>query len=130
MQAVETRLKQDFEDYYKRQVTPSLTISSKKNVLLYKSAQLESGYRPIAMKSLKFNQNLIVILAVKQGGMKPSNFNIITSLATFGADHDALESGGADEESKIFVYNEFGQLVHEFNSYLMPTLSNTQSLKF
>lgn len=131
MHAVESRLGQSFEDSYKRQVTPALTISTKKNVLLYQSATLPAGYKPIAMKSLKFNHNLIVILAVKQGGSssKTSNFNIISSLAAypFSADYDS--SIDVDEESRIFVYNEFGKLLHDFSSYLMPNDGNSSGVQ-
>ena len=99
MPQVDSRLRTDFEEYYRKQVTPSLTMSSKKDMLSCKSATLETDYKPRAMKSLKFNQNLIVILAVRTGSDQTS-----------------------DDESKLFIYNEFGELLRHFNSYLSSKL--------
>lgn len=92
MHQVDARLKQDFEDYYKKQVTPSLIFSTKENVLKYRNALLEASYKPITMKSLKFHDNLIIILAVKQ---TPN-----------------------EEESKLFVFNQLATLLKDFNSFL------------
>lgn len=150
MPQVDERLKLDLEEYYKKQVTPSLAINSKKNVLLCKSATLEASYRPIAMKSLKFNQNLIVILAVKQGHKYTNkNFNFISNtLAVFGSDgSDPLIVEGSSSlssassvsndiaadlngEPKLFVFNEYGQLVNELSSYLDATGTGRKPFTF
>lgn len=148
MPQVESRLKLDLEEYYKKQVTPGLTINSKRNVLLCKSANLEGTYKPIAMKSLKFNQNLIIILAVKQplgsASRNQMNFNIISSFVPYASNETSsassfscntnslnnnpslsqpidLDDYVADDESKLFVFNEFGQLLKEFSSYLVDS---------
>lgn len=145
MPLIEIRLKQDFEEFYKKQVIPSLTINTKKNVLLCISASLEEHYKPIAMKSLKFNQNLIIILAIKQNmkvikknykiisstlntftpfavnnGDNVGNGNLITPCFEPNEDQSSLDEYCAEEEPKLFIYNEYGQLLREFNSYLVP----------
>jgi serine/threonine protein kinase len=168
---IDSRLKQDYLDYYKRQVIPSLSINSKKNVLLCINAQLEANYKPIAMRSLKFNQNLIVILAIKQNykvkktfsKLLPSSLNTFTpfGLATASAqqggeneiiyasdqaDHDCGGRGGLgvgsndpdesdyyfyeEDVPKLFVYNEYGQLVHEFNSFYDTSQANRKLFTF
>ena len=145
MPFVESRLKQDFEEYYKKQVIPSLTINTKKNVLLCITSSLEEHYKPIAMKSLKFNQNLIIILAIKQNlkvikknfkilsstlntftpfavnnGDNLGNDNLITPCYETNEDQGSLDECCAEEDPKLFIYNEYGQLLREFNSYLVP----------
>jgi serine/threonine protein kinase len=64
--SIKQRLNQDFIDAYKAQVIPRLIISKKNGPLEYLKVKLENAYKPISMKSLKFNQNLIVILAYNQ----------------------------------------------------------------
>lgn len=152
---VKSRLNQDFIEFYKKQVIPSLTINTKQNVLVCITANLEEFYKPISMKSLKYNQNLIVILATKHANnTHRSKNNFITStlnnLSPFGVVNAKEEVGkntnenvhnfntnhtnentnyyddylGKDQENKcmdepkIFIYNEYGQLLKEFNSFL------------
>ncbi|CAF0774454.1 unnamed protein product [Brachionus calyciflorus] len=92
------RLDHDYFEYYKRQVIPSPSIDVKQNSLFCITANLHEFYKPITMKSLKYNQNLIVILGVKQ----LSSYRLRNS-----------------EEFKFLIYTEYGQLLKEFNSYLL-----------
>ena len=65
MEILTSRLDNNYLDYYKRQVIPSPSIDTKQNSLFCLKSNLEEFYKPISLKSLKYNQNLIVILAVK-----------------------------------------------------------------
>lgn len=143
MQQVESRASTNFEEFYRRQVTPRLTMTSSKNsILLCNSATLEGDYKPVAMRSLKFNQNLIVVLAVKAASTKyTSNFvfspfasalpvindaasvsaNSFSGVATPNASispHE-LDSSEPDGEFVLLIYDECANLVKEFNSYLV-----------
>jgi serine/threonine protein kinase len=176
---VNKKLYQDFSDAYKAQIIPNLTINTKKNVLICISSQLEEFYKPVSMKSLKFNQNLIIILAIKHvntnnqhaSSLKMKNFKLLQStLNTFSNpfsnnqsndqsthinqnyenmlnkmeqtlhNHNELtdpnvyysdESVGNCEETKLLIYNEFGHLIKEFNSFLYNgTSTNRELFKF
>jgi serine/threonine protein kinase len=162
---IQNRLKlmDDHFDAYKKQVIPRLLINTKKNALVCIKVKLNNLYKPIAIKSLKYNQNLIVILANKHLNNAPkarNNFKIITStlntLSPFGTnlnkeilnDLNSLQANTADtlndhnannnrllvdqmsenetvmldeefvEEAKLFIINEYGQQIKEFNSFL------------
>lgn len=161
---VDGRLKQDYVDYYKKQVTPSLTINTKQNILSYQSVNLEPLYKPISMKSLKFNQNLIVILAIKQNFKVKKNFklnplntftpfthrnlnnenslpinssnnNISNNLYendNYSYLNESEESNPVNSEDtpKLFIYNEYGALLREFNSYLDRADSSRKHFTF
>lgn len=65
---INSRLTNDYSSSYKRQVIPHLNINSKfarQNVLECIKVKLDSNYKPASMKTLKYNQNLIVIIANK-----------------------------------------------------------------
>lgn len=83
---IKQRVNVDYFEAYRRQVVPSLCINTKQNALACISVNLEEFYKPIAMKSLKFHQNLIVVLAIKHvnNQTKLKNFKIISSFSPFG----------------------------------------------
>ena len=180
----------DFGDAYRRQVIPTLSINTKQNVLICISANMAEFYKPVAMKSLKFNQNLIVILAIKHvnnqaSGNKLKNFKLLSStlnnfspfavtsseqqqqqqqqqqlvlndtqfrrtIAAGGAGLNQATTSAADDafnetdqmlvpssdlydsdNTKLFIYNEYGQLVREFNSFVYAAVSGpTQRVPF
>ncbi len=65
---VRSRSKLDLSYAYKCQLVPHLRINSKfakQNILECIKVKLDNSYKPVSMKTLKFNQNLIVILANK-----------------------------------------------------------------
>ena len=132
----------DYSNFYRQQVIPNLSINSKfarSNVLECSKVKIDSNYKPIAMKSLKYNQNLIVIIASKHvNKVRNSSFKVITThlnnLSPFGREELAeplIEDPAVDEdfieESKIIVYDEFGQLFREFNSFLVNELNEASS---
>ena len=171
------RANNDYSDAYKKQVIPKLSINTKQNVLICISSNLEEFYKPISMKSLKFNQNLIVILAIKHvnnNQTRLKNFKLITStlnnfspfatglskeeqqmlltenqyrraitsvnnsansnnsqaLAAINeanlfneTDNMLVPSEYSTEETKLLIYNEYGQLLREFNSFLFDSSS-------
>lgn len=139
---IKSRINRDFSGSYRRQVLPHLKIDSnfaKKNVLECIKVQLDNNYKPATMKTLKFNQNLIVIVANKHMNVQKSrnsSFKVITS--TFnnfspfnaaqakGIAEEAMseEEGDYVEEAMLFIYNEYGQLVKEFNSFILNEWSN------
>lgn len=142
---VKSRSKVDYSHAYRRQVIPHLNINSKfakQNVLECIKVKLDSNYKPATMKTLKFNQNLIVIVANKHVNMQKnrnSGFKVITStlnnLSPFNATYAKnIEEAMMDEddyfeESMIFIYNEYGQLIKEFNSF-QANVVDRQMLNF
>lgn len=136
LEILSSRLDHDYVEYYKQQVIPSPSIDTKSNSLLCITANLDEFYKPISMKSLKYNQNLIVILAVKHVNSYciKSGISLITStlntLSPFGnRDSGPYENyydkylsvdddGSGAEEPRILIYSEYGQLLKEFNSFL------------
>lgn len=91
---IKERLNIDFLDAYKKQVIPRLIISKKNGPLEYLKVKLDNFYKPISMKSLKFNQNLIVVLAYKQLSNNVPKYKILTStlnnLSPFGQKEEIL----------------------------------------
>lgn len=91
------------------------------------------------MKTLKFNQNLIVIVANKHVNMQTRNtsFKAITStlnnLSPFNVSKNIeeaiLEEDDYFEEAMIFIYNEYGQLIKEFESFMLDETTR-ESLNF
>ena len=191
---VRSRLPYDtWAPFYKRQVVPALAINSKQQALACIKLKLDAQYKPIAMKSLRFNSNLIVVLAnkhvshrrysTKTTAAASSNFKLLAStLNTLSSpfvsavssasaattsdtpiDHqqfygDAHQDDYDDEwwceaevpvpperqvgdaesstttttttadtqqiEAKFFVYNEYGQLLKEINSFSVAACSD------
>lgn len=97
-----SRLGNDYSEYFKKQVIPSPPGDLKNFHNFLISIDLNEHYRPMAIKSLKYNQNLIVILVLKTNRL---------------------------DESKFLLYNEYGQLVNEIESYL-PRKNGTNRLSF
>lgn len=136
---IQDKLQTDYSSAYKQQVIPNLAINSnfaRNNVLECVKVKLDSNYKPISMKSLKYNHNLIVIIASKHvNKIRNSSFRVITStlnnLSPFSTANTTnlkeelidetcvADSEDFVEESKIIVYDEFGQLYKEFNSFLI-----------
>ena len=141
---IKTRLSKDYLDAYKAQVIPRLVIDKKSGSLEYLKVKLENCYKPVSMKSLKFNQNLIVVLAYKQT-TSATKYKILAStlnnLSPFGQKEEILLNENnlgnilkentpsptpADTDSdldldfdmKFLVYNEFGELLTELNSFV------------
>ncbi|RNA09429.1 MAP kinase kinase kinase [Brachionus plicatilis] len=86
-----SRLDIDYSEYFKKQVIPSPSIDPRFNSVYFMDFKLTGYYKPMTMKSLKYNQNMIVILVFKTHNL---------------------------DESKLLLYNEYGQLVKELDSYL------------
>ncbi len=142
---IKSRSNIDYSTAYRKQVIPHLNINSKfakQNVLECIKVKLDSNYKPATMKTLKFNQNLIVIVANKHVNMQKnrnSGFKVITStlnnLSPFNAtyakniEEAMLDEDDYFEESMIFIYNEYGQLIKEFNSF-MANETDRQMLNF
>ena len=141
---IKSRMRNDYSKAYKNQVIPHLSINSKfakQNFLECIKVKLNSNYKPATMKTLKFNSNLIVIIANKHVNVQKtrgSSFKVITStlnnLSPFNTTlnkedlfEELPDEGDYIEEAKIFIYNEFGQLVKEFDSFL---LSDTERERF
>ena len=152
LEIIKQRLNENFIDYYKYQIIPRLVINKVQNALEYIRTKLENNFRPVAMKSLKYNQNLIIILAYKQfnGTTRaksnfmnintnngPFNMNFKNKLTTTTRNNEGnilqfndineydnlnydqdFDVDDDFEEMKIFIYNEFGQLLKEFDSFI------------
>lgn len=83
------------------------------------------------MKTLKYNQNLIVIVANKHVNVQKnrnSSFKVITStlnnLSPFNATKANIEEAMQEEddyveEAMLFIYNEYGQLIKEFETFML-----------
>lgn len=97
-----SRIDNDYSEYFKKQVVPSPPADLKRCHNFLISIDLNEYYRPMAMKSLNYNYNLIVILVLKTNRLN---------------------------ESKFLLYNEYGHLVNEIDSYL-PTKNATNRLNF
>jgi hypothetical protein len=119
---VKSRLNIDYLEAYKMQVIPRLIINKKNGPLEYLKVKLDNFYKPISMKSLKFNQNLIVVLAHKQLSNSVPKYKILTStlnnLSPFGQKEEILinENNLGDiilKERRCSLKSE-GILVKEF----------------
>lgn len=143
LEIVKKRLNENLNDYYKFQIIPRLVINKKQNALEYIRAKLENNFRPVALKSLKYNQNLIIILAYKQfnnAAKSKNNFMYIAANKNLKNNDDTskFENNESNflnyepdidvdddfEDMKIFVYNEFGQLLKEFSSFMCLSNKN------
>ena len=137
LEAIKTRLNKDYLDAYKAQVIPRLVINKKNGPLEYLKVKLENFYKPISMKSLSFNQNLIVVLACKQVSSSVPKYRIITNtlnnLSPFGQKEEILysennlgnilkengpfslnlsfdeEDSDVEVDMKFLIYNEYGK---------------------
>ena len=136
---VKSRTDQDFSSSFRRQMIPNLVIDSKfakQNVLECIKVELSNSYKPIKMNTLKHNQNLIVILANKHVNMQKNRTGLqaiaskFNNLSPFGTSKDEavlIEEGYFEEtpdgnfieEAMIFIYNEYGIKIKEFNSFLL-----------
>jgi hypothetical protein len=123
---IQDKLQNDYSSAYKQQVIPSLALNSKfDNVLECIKAKIDSDYRPNSMKILKYNQNLIVIVANKHvnrnrnRSLLVTTYNYISSLTTKTDQFD-------NEESKIIIYDSFGQFYQEFNSFIVNEYLNNR----
>lgn len=97
---VASKLGKDYSQFFKKQVIPSPPNDFKNYTIFFTSFKLDKYYRPMAMKSLKYNQNLIVVLVFKIN---------------------------KSDESKLLLYNEYGHLIKELDSYL-PNKNATNRL--
>lgn len=151
-ESIKQRLNQDFIDAYKAQVIPRLIISKKNGPLEYLKVKLENAYKPISMKSLKFNQNLIVVLAYNQqksqtcpktkykiltttfNNMSPfqqqtpkrdDNFLAVNNESNLESNAPKLAQDQDHDlevaDIKFFIYNEYGELINEINSFVHET---------
>ncbi len=90
------------------------------------------------MKTLKYNQNLIVILANKHVDIQKNSFKAIKStLNNFSpfngaylkdSDYDLIEEDIYVEEAMLFIYNEYGQLIKKFNSFQLNEYNDEREL--
>jgi serine/threonine protein kinase len=130
LNSIKERENFDLSGSYCRQVIPHLTINSlfaKQNSLECNKVKLEEFFKPIAMKSLKFNQNLIVILANKHVNTHKvrNGFQYIASTLLSAVARQDDDTSDIGEEAKLFIYTEYGQLLKEFSSYAYETATGS-----
>ena len=117
---------------------------AKQNILECIKVKLDSNYKPATMKTLKYNQNLIVILANKHVDIQKTrnnSFKVITStlnnfspfnspnLNTNNTDDESLlEEDVYVEEAMLFIYNEYGQLIKKFDSFMLNEMNDEREL--
>ncbi len=92
------------------------------------------------MKSLKYNQNLIVILANKHVDIQKNYNRFKTIKSTFnnfspfnGTHLKDVEDNSSEEdiyveEATLFIYNEYGQLIKNFNSFQLNASNDERKL--
>jgi serine/threonine protein kinase len=118
---IKSRLNIDYLEAYKMQVIPRLIINKKNGPLEYLKVKLDNFYKPISMKSLKFNQNLIVVLAHKQLSNSVPKYKILTStlnnLSPFG-----------QKEEILINENNLGNIILKENSST-PTTAPLSGMK-
>jgi serine/threonine protein kinase len=152
--AIKSRLNEDYFDYYKKQAVPNLHMKAEKGKthhLNCKKIEFDRHYKPVAMKSLTFNNNLIIILVNRYLNTNKSRnlngFKIITqtlnTIVSFGLNGAKVDSSPSysknnrhddliDDENeikdiKLFVYTEFGELLKEFSSFTLNVTADGQT---
>ena len=113
---------------------------AKQNVLECIKVKMDRNYKPVTMKTLKFNQNLIVILANKHVDIQKNHNSFKTIKSTFNnfspfngaqlkdVDDYSIEEDIYVEEAMLFIYNEYGQLIRNFNSFQLGESNDEREL--
>lgn len=156
-QAVQTRQAKRGSEYlnaFRMQIIPGLVLDHRSKPLVYHKVKLNKDYKPIAMKTLKFNMNLTLVLvntstnndneqqfetilkstlnSLYTSSLAFFKSSLTTNTTTTNHNNNTTEAISLNAEFiycekyetnldqngfKLLVFNEYGKLIKEFDSF-------------